>query len=54
MLADNDVRSKLLEMGMTPQGGSVAQFQAVIDADIQKWKPTSRASIGRQLRSSRS
>lgn len=39
VLADNDVRSKLLEMGMTPQGGSVAQFQAVIDADIQKWKP---------------
>lgn len=39
VLADNDVRSKLLEMCMTPQGGSVAQFQAVIDADIQKWKP---------------
>ena len=32
VLADNDVRSKLLEMGMTPQGGSVAPFQAVIDA----------------------
>ena len=43
VLADNDVRSKLLEMGMTPQGGSVAQFQAVIDADIQKWKPIVRS-----------
>lgn len=39
VLADNEVRPKLLEMGMTPQGGSVAQFQAVIDADIRKWKP---------------
>jgi len=34
-----EMREKLLAMGAEPVGGSPAEFRAVIDRDIAKWKP---------------
>jgi tripartite-type tricarboxylate transporter receptor subunit TctC len=34
-----EMREKLLAMGAEPVGGTPAQFKAVIDRDIAKWKP---------------
>ncbi|WP_332825508.1 tripartite tricarboxylate transporter substrate binding protein [Ramlibacter sp.] len=34
-----DMRERLLAMGAEPVGGTPAEFKAVIDRDIAKWKP---------------
>jgi tripartite-type tricarboxylate transporter receptor subunit TctC len=33
------MRDKLVAMGAEPVGGTPAEFRAVIDRDIAKWKP---------------
>jgi len=33
-----DIKPKLLEMGVVPEGGSQESFAAYVKADIAKWK----------------
>jgi tripartite-type tricarboxylate transporter receptor subunit TctC len=37
VLRDPDVRAKLDSAGMTPVGGTAAEFAAVVAADTQRW-----------------
>ncbi len=39
VLRDADVRAKLDNAGMTPVGGSAAEFAAAVSADTQRWGP---------------
>ena len=37
VLADADVKDRLVKAGMAPGGGSVAAFKTMLDADMKKW-----------------
>ena len=37
VLADADVKERLVKAGMAPGGGSVAAFKTMLDADMKKW-----------------
>lgn len=44
ILQDKSVAAQLINMGMTPMGGSTEQFQDRIAADMKKWEPVVRES----------
>ena len=37
VLADPDIKERLVKAGMAPGGGSPASFKAMLDADMKKW-----------------